>query len=70
MTTVETQTHSPPSRKKISKQRLEHYETEALCNYYENTKIRASDNTISTGITLKYEIWNKETSICLTKCEC
>lgn len=58
MTTVETLTHSPPSRNMISKQRLEHYESSAMSSYYESLKFRVGNNIARAGITLKYKKWN------------
>lgn len=58
MTTVETLTHSPPSRNMISKQRLEHYESSAMTMYYESVKFRVANNINGEGVTLKYTNWN------------
>lgn len=58
MTTVETLTHSPPSRNMISKQRLEHYESSAMTMYYESVKFRVGNNINWEGVTLKYTNWN------------
>ena len=67
MTTVETLTHSPPSRNMISKQRLEHYESSAIPLYSESLKFRVGNNIAGAGITLKDTNLNIYMRCCLAR---